>query len=248
MDSTLMIAIAIVTGVIAIAVVTVKKWLDQYRLEQMRQSVEHIDSINLTGNVGDTLRPWISLDGLRLLADLTEFHAQKVNTKFISMPAKTEKTLSAAEEWRNSAAPSMPVPLPTQPKQAKELRDSLMEYLQLVKNAHREHLITTEPARERIREATLLNARICANTYQSRARHALSQNSPNQALHFLKRAEKTIRGIKDLPKDLMTELDALVEAINELEQQRAESGPSRLSEGADELAEAEDSWKKKHYD
>ncbi|MDQ4423939.1 MAG: hypothetical protein QF808_08485, partial [Thalassolituus sp.] len=66
--------------------------------------------------------------------------------------------------------------------------------------------------------------------------------------HFLKRAEKTIRNIKDLPQDLMTELDALVEAIDELEQHRANSGPSRLAEGADELAEAEESWKKKTFD
>ena len=50
MDSTTMISVAIVTGIIAIAVVTVKKWLDQYRLEQMRKS--HIDSINMTSNVG----------------------------------------------------------------------------------------------------------------------------------------------------------------------------------------------------
>ena len=46
----------------------------------------------------------------------------------------------------------------------------------------------------------------------------------------------------------MTELDALVEAIDELEQHRASSGPTRLAEGAEELAEAEESWKKKTFD
>ena len=233
MDSTTMIAVAIVTGIIAIAVVTVKKWLDQYRLEQMRKSVEHIDSINMTSNVGSSL---------------TQFHAQQVNTKFITMPPRTSKALDQAEEWRNNAPPPSPSPLPTQPKQAKELRDSLMDYLELIKSGHKEHVIPTESARERIREATVLNARICANTYQARAKQSLAQNAPNQALHFLKRAEKTIRNIKDLPQDLMTELDALVEAIDELEQHRASSGPTRLAEGAEELAEAEESWKKKTFD
>ncbi len=248
MDSTTMIAVAIVTGIIAIAVVTIKRWMDQYRLEQMRKSVEHIDSINLTSNVGSSLRPWLSVEALRALAELTQFHAQQVNTKFITMPPRTSKALDQAEEWRNNVPPPVPSPLPTQPKQAKELRDSLMNYLELIKGGHKEHVLTTEAARERIREATVLNARICANTYQARAKQSLAQNAPNQALHFLKRAEKTIRNIKDLPQDLMTELDALVEAIDELEQHRASSGPSRLAEGAEELAEAEESWKKKTFD
>ena len=129
MDSTTMIAVAIVTGIIAIAVVTIKRWMDQYRLEQMRKSVEHIDSINLTSNVGSSLRPWLSVEALRALAELTQFHAQQVNTKFITMPPRTSKALDQAEEWRNNAPPPSPSPLPTQPKQAKELRDSLMDYL-----------------------------------------------------------------------------------------------------------------------
>ena len=248
MDSTLMIAVAMITGIVAIAVVTIKKWLDQYRLEQMRKSVEHIDAINLTSNVGTNLRPWLSIEALRALADMTDFHAQRINTKFISLPRSTEKALDSADEWRTASPPPSPTPLPNQPKQAKELRDSLLHYLQLIKDGHRERVIATEAARERIREATVLNARICANTYQARARQSLTQNAPNQALHFLKRAEKTIRGVKDLPKDLMNELDALVAAINELEEQRAVSGPSRLADEADELAEAEDSWKKKTFD
>lgn len=124
-----------------------------------------------------------------------------------------------------------------------------MNYLQLVNDAHQTRLVTTEAARDRIREAKVLNAQICVATYQSRARTALKQETPNQALHFLKRAEATIKELKDLHPELSNELNTIQEVIKQLEDTRQEqSGASRLAGEANDLAEAEDAWKKKNYD
>ena len=249
MDSTMMIAIAIVTGIAAVAALTVKRWLEQRRLEQKREAVLHMDVINRAGNAGDALCPWLSTDGLKLLGNIIEQHNQGINRNVVSLTPRTERAITLGQEWQHSVSAPTPTAIPSQMQLAKELRATLMDYLQLVKEAHHDKIIATGLARERVREATLLNARICIATYQTRAKAALAQDAPNQALHFLKRAEKTIRDLKELPADLTEELNLLTGAINELEARRAEdTSHSRLADGADELAEADESWKKKHYD
>lgn len=249
MNSNAMIALAVLTAAISIAAVTVQRWLEQRRIERARQAVIHIDLMGRAGSAGETLRPWLSSDALRLLALVIQYHGQQLGALRVPGSPRSDRASTLAEEWQHSTPPVNPEPIPSNPKQAKTLRSTLMDFLQLIKEAHQARLMDTDAAKDRIREAKVLNARICVATYQSRARTALKQESPNQALHFMQRAEATMRDLKDLPADLMSELNQLREVIKQLESARSESiANSRLADEADELAEAQDSWKKKKFD
>lgn len=247
MDSALIVAVATMISVVVVVCATTKKWLDQYKIDQIRQSIEHIDNINRIHRVGKNLSPWLSREALHLLADMVDLQAQDINFRYTNLPFNAAKVLEYTSELRTVRPSNPTTPLPTQPKQATAIRDDLMYFLQLIKDGHREHLISTTAAHDRIQEATLLNARVCSNTYKARARHSLVQNTPNQALHFLKCAEKTIRGVKDLPPDLIAELNSLATDIRDLEEQRASSGASRLADEAEKLVDEEDFWRKKPF-
>lgn len=249
MNSNNMIAVAIITSALAIIVVTLKRWLEQRRIERMRQAVLHMDAIGRAETAGETLRPWISTDALRLLALMIQHHGQHMGMLRLPTNPNRDRAISLAEEWQHSTPPSTVQPVPSNPAQAKALRATLMDFLQLIKEAHHEHLIGTVAAKDRIREAKILNAQVCVATYQNRARAAIKQENPNQALIYFKRAEATISDLKDLTPELSEELTTLQEAIKQLEvakQEQLES--SRLAGEAEELSEAENSWKKKNFD
>jgi hypothetical protein len=249
MNSNTMIALAIITAAIALASVIFKRWIEQRRVERMRQAILHIDGMSRAASTGEALRPWVTADAIRLLAAIIQYHGQHLGKLHLPGTPRSDRAMNLAEEWQHSTPPANLEPVPSNPRQAKSLRSTLMNYLQLINDAHQARLVSTEAAKDRIREAKVFNAQICVSTYQARARVALKQESPNQALHFMKRAEATIRDLKDLPADLTNELNILQEAIKQLETARQEqAGTSRLAGEADELVEAQDAWKKKNFD
>ena len=250
MNTNIIIAIAIATGVIAIGALVVNRWLEQRRLERMRAALLHTDEMSKAGSYGEALLPWLSTDALKFLAEFIQHHASQMTSLRVPGTPRSERAKALSDEWLVAGPPPSSKPIPQQLKEAKSLRGSLMEYIELIKIAHQQHLIATPAANERIREAKVLNTKICVSAYKSRAKASMAQNSPNQALHFLKRAEAAIRSLENAPDDLLAMLDGMQSDIGELENQRYENNStSRLADAAEQLAEEEDAWKKKQqYD
>ena len=249
MSTNMIIAAAVLTAAIAVAALVLNRWLEQRRLERMREALLHTDEMSKAGAYGEALLPWLSSDALRFLAEVIQHHASRLASLRLPDTPRSERAKALSEEWMVSCPPPKNAPVPRQLKEAKSLRAILMDYIELIKSTHHGQLISTPAAKERIREAKLLNARICVSAYQARAKTALEQNSPNQALNFLKRAEAALRSVTELPEDMSGELDAMQKTITELEEQRYNTNTSsRLADEAVALAEQEESWKKKHYD
>lgn len=249
MNTNIMIGLAILTGTVAVGALVLNRWLEQRRLERMRAALLHTDEMSRASSFGEALMPWLSADAQRFLGEFIQFHAQKLALLKVPGTPRSERASALAEEWLVTPPPSTNKPVPQQLKDAKSLRSILMDYIELIKSAHQQQLIATPAAKDRIKEAKLLNARICVSAYRARAKAALAQNSPNQALHFLKRAETAMRSVVDLPDDMKSDLEIMQKDISELEEQRYQSNTtSRLADATDQLTEEDDAWKKKHYD
>ena len=249
MSTSLLIAIAIVTAFSALAALTFSRWLEQRRLERLRQAVMHSDNMNKACLYGEELSKWLSPEALQFIARVIQYHQEQIQLLGIPPNARTNRAAAMAEEWQNNPPPPLSYPMPKDLKKAQALRQSVVSLLELVKEAYGHQIVETNIARQVIKEGRMLNTRICIGVYQARAQNALKQNSPNQAIHFLKRAEDALRALGELPHDLQELMSALSEEITNLEQQRYETHTSsRLSAETEELAEADEAWKKKNYD
>jgi hypothetical protein len=249
MSTSLLIAITIVTAFAALAALTFNRWLEQRRLERLRQAVLHSDNMNKACLYGEELSKWLSPEALQFIARVIQYHQKQIQLLGIPPNARTKRAAAMAEEWQNTPPPPLHHPMPKDLKKAQALRQSIISLLELVKEAYANRIVETDLARQVIKEGRMLNTRICIGVYQARAQNALKQNNTNQAIHFLKRAETALQTLGELPHDLQELMNALSEEITNLEQLRHEAHTSsRLSEEAEELAEADEAWKKKNYD
>ena len=243
MSTSLLIAIAIVTAFAALAALTFSRWLEQRRLERLRQAVQHSDNMNKACLYGEELSKWLSPEALQFIARVIQYHQEQIQLLGIPPNARTNRAAAMAEEWQNNPPPPLNHPMPKDLKKAQALRQSVVSLLELVKEAYGQQIVETNIARQVIKEGRMLNTRICIGVYQARAQNAL------KAIHFLKRAEDALRALGELPHDLQELMNALSGEITNLEQQRYETHTSsRLSAETEELAEADEAWKKKNYD
>ncbi|MEC8444480.1 MAG: hypothetical protein VXZ05_09750 [Pseudomonadota bacterium] len=251
MNSSAMIALAILTGLVSVVLLVVKKWLEERRLTMLRESLAHLDTMSRVCQTGETLRPWISEASINVLARLIDYHASCIPPRASHCRQGSQRAKQTAEAWHNAPPKTDAPPLPSHLAEAKELRKVLVDFLDLIKEAHRDHLLPTEPAREHIHEAKVLNTRLCVNTVVERATLAISQCAPRQALQLLERANKLLSELDELPPELIRQRQSIAEQIQALQEELASTQhktPSRLSEGTDDLIEAEMAWKKKTFD
>lgn len=247
MSTTSLVILAIFTALAAVGALGFMRWQEQKRLERARMAVIHSDQMGELSMIGESLQPWISAPMLHFIAQAIQQHGEELNLLQAPTNKRCSKALENALAWLN-ATPKPPAKLPSQVKQAQEIRHLIQRLQDLIRSGHQHHRIDTSQARQLLQEARLLNVKIAVAVFDSKATAATSVNNPPQAIHYLKKAEAALKQLSNPPDDLKAILASIQQRITQQQEQRQPAaGGTRLEEGADLLNAEDDSWKKKHF-
>lgn len=247
MSTSSLVILAIFTALTAVGALFFLRWREQKRLERARKAVIHSDQMGELNLIGESLQPWVSPAILHFIALDIQQHGNELSLLQAPDNKRCNKALENALIWLN-ATPKPPAKLPTQVKQAQEIRNLIQRLQDIIRSGHQQQRISTDQARQFLHETRLLNVKIAVTVFDAKATAAASINNPSQAVQFLKKAEAALNQLTDPPDDLKAMLEAIQQRINEQQELRQPAaGATRLEEGAEWLSAEDDSWKKKHF-
>lgn len=247
MSTTTLVILALFTAVAAVGALWFLRWQEQKRLARARAAVAHSDAIGEVLLIGDTLSKWLSPNAMKYLADRIYYHQQKLNELRIAPDQRLNRALDCAVQWSNHA-PQGRSPLPSQNKQAQDIRTMLQRLIEHVRKDYQAHNLGAEVARPLLAEAKILNIKLAVAVFESKATAAATVSNNSVAVHYLRKAIAAIKTISPLPDELQALTDQLNTKLQELLQSMQQTNSStRLEEAAEQMAAEEDAWKKKHF-
>lgn len=248
MSTSVLIFIAVFTAISAIGALSYIRWREQQRLARARLMIELSDQILLQHDAAAILKPWLSGNGLGTIADLIQAAYRKALALKLPLNNKVKKASSEASEWLENPSMQGNPPLPHDERQAKNIRRALQQEIELIKEHYRNRRIDGSKASALLRELRLLNVRLVVNVLMSKANAALSMNNVSVAESNLTKVVKTIKAIKEPSKELASFRQRAELMLKELKSAQPQTNePNRLAEAADQMAEEDEAWKKKHY-
>lgn len=248
MSTTVLIILAILTAVSAVAALSIIRWREQQRLARARLMVELSDLVLQHHDAINVLHPWLSENSIVTLANIIQRANRQMAELQLSVNNKVKKAALQASEWIENPPMKKPSALPQDEPGAKQLRKALQLEIDLVKQAYQNRRLEAAPASALLRELRLLNVRLVVTVLLSKASAAISMNNPSSAELHLQKVIKTVKAIKHPNDEVMSLCQRATLMLDDIKQNKPQpSDNNRLAEAADQLAEEQDAWKKKHF-
>lgn len=248
MSTLTLVVLAVLTALFGLGALSLVRWRERKRLERAREIVRHTDLVISVGTLGNELEPWISKQMLNFLGSSIQRHFNTL--ELLKAPANKAllNSIKSAGEWMsNSRGPRQP--LPSDPRQAQNIRNSVRNLLSYLRESYKEKQISSEEAKSLLQEARTLNIKISLAVLEEKIGTATKLNNHFQATHYLRKAEELLVQQKDLPKDFNLVLENIRQRLRKHEELRqTDTSTSRLEEGAAILSSEDNSWKKKRFD
>ena len=247
MSTTTLVVIAVLTAFAAVSALWLMRWQEQKRLERARLALAHSDAMGDMLIIGDSLQAWLSPLPMRYLADSIRHHQNQLSLLKVAPDQRTNRAIEAANQWSNHA-PAAKTPLPSQPKQAQDLRNLLQRLIEIIRNDYQQHKIAADQARPLLAEAKQLNVRLAVAVFESKAAAAAMMSNHTQNIHYLRKALAALKSAAPLSEELTAVEQQLNERLQQsLQEQQQNRTGTRLDAGAELLAEEDDAWKKKTF-
>ncbi|MAS24805.1 MAG: hypothetical protein CMI08_13310 [Oceanospirillaceae bacterium] len=247
MSTFLLVILAVFTALSAVGALWFMRWQEQKRLERARQAVEHADRMGELSMIGETLAPWLSQGCKQFLAHKIQHHAGQLQQLGIKADQRCNRAIENANQWMD-AAKGGKTPLPAQSSKAQELRNLITLLIEYIRNEYKKNLVAAAEARPLLAELKILNVRIAAAVFESKAIAAENMNNHSQAVHYLKKAMAALQVVEKPTPDIVDML-ADIKQRHELQlaQLQSNNTGNRLEAAAEKLAEDDDAWKKKNF-
>lgn len=245
MSTTTLIILAVFTATAATASLWFVRWRELQRLKRARASVVLTDFINLQYQLADSLNPWLNQNSFTWLCRMISQAGASLVSTGLPINRKAKSAIRQASDWIQSP-PSQKKRLPQDEHKAKQLRKSIQQQIELIKSCYKKKMIDQQKASLLLNELRILNVNLVTTVFFSQAQAAISLNNPARAELQLNKLLKTLKAIHTLSEDqrrLETEAKQMLQNLAP----RPTTATNKLADAADQLAEEQESWKKKHF-
>jgi hypothetical protein len=245
MSTMALIILAVFTAISATLALWLIRWREQQRLQRARASVELIDFINLQHKLADRLNPWLSGESFNWLCRMISQAGMDLAHIGLPINSKVKRVIQQTSDWLESP-PYLKAHLPEDEPKAKQLRKSIQQQIELIKACYKKRMIDQQKASRLLNELRLLNVNLVTTVFFSQAKAAISMNNPAKAELQLNKLLKTLRAIRN-PNEDQRKLEAEAQTMLQNLAPRPTIAVSKLADAAEQLAEEQESWKKKHF-
>lgn len=247
MSTITLIILAVLTAAVAVGALWFMRWQEEKRLERARQALRHADAMGELSMIGESLSPWFSAAMMSFLAARIQQHGQSLSQLNTPPNQRTNRALENAANWSAAHKPAK-ARLPSQSKQAQNLRNMLQHLIEYIRSEYQAHRLAADQARSLLTEARQLNIKVAVAVFEGKAAAAESMSNYTQAIHYLRKSLAAMRGVDPLPADMAALSERLQARLQEQQeiQQQYKAG-TRLESGTAQLAEEDEAWKKKHF-
>ena len=245
MSTMALIILAVFTAIAATTALWFVRWREQQRLERARASVELMDFINLQYQLADTLNSWLGGDSFSWLCRMISQAGVSLAQIGLPINSKVKHAIQQTSDWLQSP-PSHKARLPQDELKAKQLRKSIQQQIELIKACYKKRMIDQQKASLLLNELRVLNVNLVTTVFFSQAKAAISLNNPAKAELQLNKLLKTLKAIRK-PSEDQRRLEAEAKKMLQNLAPRPAVATNKLADAAEQLAEEQESWKKKHF-
>lgn len=247
MSTTTLVILAILTAISSIGALAYVRWREQQRLARARISIDLMDQVNLRFTLADSLKQWISSQCLQYLASNIQTQCLRLN----ELQAGNNKNIRIArqqsDEWIQNPPNHPPSALPANEKAAEQVRKLIQQLIGVIKEDYQQRRLKGPIASNLLREARLLNVKVCITVFSEKATAAENMHNTSQAQLYYKKVIKTIKAVKQPTEELRQHLAQAEQRLGQLDSQQEKPGSNRLASAAEQLHAEQDDWKKKHF-
>ncbi|ASP39584.1 hypothetical protein CHH28_13250 [Bacterioplanes sanyensis] len=241
----ILVSFVALAGVGALAYLRLR---EQQQLERARHAIALTDDIIKFAETLSTLGAYVSQPSKHLLAQHILQLQQQLQQLGIKSSQPVKRASSLAHQSLEEPPSNKKPPLPTDSKPAQRFSEQTRHLSALVRVSYQKGKLDKNSAAAIAREARSLNLRVCYGVFDSKARAALAMNTPSRATRFVDKAKNLLKNNRDDLPVLTQALERLQHDVKTAQAKLAPpTAPSRLETGAQELADSDEAWKKKHF-